>query len=180
MSIESIKKLIKEGDIPQVRSQLRKVLAKTPEDVVAQMLYGTCCQIMGDPETFGRIYQKLAPEMKRCVERGEKSERVSMWLKYAAMIAMIFTLGFHSSNAYARNIDADEDTEEVVPRKRKTTKRMKEMPPMPSRMVVAIHKFENKSNAPDSVFESLRARVQQCVEGARKFEVVHRDATTCD
>ena len=45
MSIESIKKLIKEGDIPQARSQLRKVLAKTPEDVVAQMLYGTCCEI---------------------------------------------------------------------------------------------------------------------------------------
>lgn len=91
MNIESIKKLIKEGDVPQARSQLREVLSKTPEDAVAQMLYGTCCQIMGDPETFGRIYQKLAPEMKRCVERGEKSERISMWLKYAAMFALVFT-----------------------------------------------------------------------------------------
>ena len=167
MNIESIKNLIKEGDIPQASSQLKEVLAKTPEDAVAQMLYGTCCQIMGDPETFGRIYQKLAPEMERCVERGEQSERISMWLKYAAMIAMIFTLGFQSSNAYARNIDADDDTEEVVPRKRKTSEA--------TRMFVAIAKFENKSNAPDSVFESLRARVQQCVEGARKFEVVHRE-----
>ncbi len=91
MNIESIKKLIKEGDIPQARSQLREVLAKTPEDAVAQMLYGTCCQIMGDPEAFGRIYQKLAPEMERCVERGEQSERISMWLKYAAMFALVFT-----------------------------------------------------------------------------------------
>ena len=53
MSIKSIKKLIKEGDIPQARSQLRESLSKTPEDTVAQMLYGTCCQLMGDSE-FGQ------------------------------------------------------------------------------------------------------------------------------
>ena len=42
-------------------------------------------------------------------------------------------------------------------------------------MVVAINKFENNSSAPDGVFETIRARVQQCVVGARKFEVVERE-----
>lgn len=175
MNIESIKKLIKEGDIPQARSQLREVLVKTPEDAVAQMLYGTCCQIMGDPETFGRIYQKLAPEMKRCVERGEKSERISMWLKYAAMIAMIFTLGCQTYNAYERGgVDSDDDTEEVAPRKREA-KKSKKKALEATRMFVAIAKFENKSEAPDALFETICIRVQQCVEGARKFEVVERE-----
>lgn len=99
MDIESIKKLIKEGDIPQARSHLREVLSKTPEDTVAQMLYGTCCQIMGDSATFGRIYRELAPEMELRVTRGEKSERVSMWLKYAAMFAIVFTSFYVSSGA---------------------------------------------------------------------------------
>ena len=99
MDIVSIKKLINKGDIPQARSQLREVLAKTPEDVVAQMLYGTCCQIMGDSATFGRIYRELAPEMELRVTRGEKSERVSMWLKYAAMFAIVFTCFYVSSGA---------------------------------------------------------------------------------
>lgn len=174
MDIESIKKLIKEGDIPQARSHLREVLSKTPEDTVAQMLYGTCCQIMGDSATFGRIYRELAPEMELRVRRGEKSERVSMWLKYAAMIAMIFTLGFQSSNAYARNIDADDDTEEVVPRKRKA-KKGKKKDLEATRMFVAIAKFENKSDAPDALFETIRTRVQQCVVGARKYKVVERE-----
>ena len=52
MSIESIKKLIKEGDIPQARSQLKEVLAKTPEDAVAQMLYGTCCHIVNHKASY--------------------------------------------------------------------------------------------------------------------------------
>jgi curli biogenesis system outer membrane secretion channel CsgG len=74
---------------------------------------------------------------------------------------------------YAKDAD-DEDTEEVAPKKKKA-KNKKKMPPMPSRMVVAINKFENKSGAPDGVFGTIRARVQQCVVGARKFEVVERE-----
>ena len=42
MSINTIKGLIKNGDIPQASEQLREILAKTPEDAVARMLYGTC------------------------------------------------------------------------------------------------------------------------------------------
>ena len=173
MNIESIKTLIKEGDIHQARSQLKEVLAKTPEDAVAQILYGTCCQLLGDSATFDRIYRELAPEMELSVTRGEKSERVSMWLKYAAMIAMVFTLGFQSSSAYARNID-DDDTEEVAPRKRKAKKSKKKALEV-TRMFVAITKFENKSNAPDDLFETIRARVQQCIVGARKYRVVERE-----
>ena len=41
MSIAAIKELIKNGDIPQASEQLREILAKTPEDAVARMLYGT-------------------------------------------------------------------------------------------------------------------------------------------
>ncbi len=99
MDIESIKQLIRNGDFPQAHDQLRQILSRTPDDMVAQMLYGTCCQIMGDSGTFGQIYQRLAPEMERNVKRGERSERTTMWIKYAAMFAMIFTFGFNAACA---------------------------------------------------------------------------------
>ena len=60
-----------------------------PGDAAARMLYGTCCKLMGDSATFGRIYRDLAPEMEPRVTRGEWSEIVSMWLKYAAMFAVV-------------------------------------------------------------------------------------------
>ena len=40
MRIDAIKELIKKGDIPQASERLREILAKTPEDAAARMLYG--------------------------------------------------------------------------------------------------------------------------------------------
>ena len=86
----------------------------------------------------------------------------------------LLSLSFAATSVYAQN-DDDEGTEEVASKKKKAKKKGKKNVPQPSRMVVAINKFENKSGAPDSVFETIRARVQQCVVGARKFEVVERE-----
>ncbi|MCR5414742.1 MAG: CsgG/HfaB family protein [Kiritimatiellae bacterium] len=85
----------------------------------------------------------------------------------------LLSLSFVATEVYAQDED-DEDTEEVAPKKKKG-KKAKKAEAAPSRMLVAINKFENKSDAPDSVFETIRARVQQCVVGARKFEVVERE-----
>ena len=84
----------------------------------------------------------------------------------------LLAVTFVSATAYAKAAD-DDDAEEVAPRKK--TKKSKKKADQPMRMVVAINKFENKSDAPDSIFETIRARVQQCVVGARKFEVVERE-----
>lgn len=84
----------------------------------------------------------------------------------------LLAFSFVAPVAHAR--ENEDDTEEVAPKKKKA-KKGKKKAPEPTRMVVAINKFENKSNAPDGVFETIRARVQQCVVGARKFEVVERE-----
>ena len=149
MDIESIKQLIKNGDFPQAHDQLAQILSRTPDDTVAQMLYGTCCQVMGDSETFSRIYQRLAPEMERCVERGERSERTTMWIKYAAMFAMILTLGFNAGCVravplYAGPPDAVYDLNEETGRKqieeaRKRRERKTEMPSQPESSPEPIH-----------------------------------------
>lgn len=172
MSIAAIKELIKNGDIPQASERLREILAKTPEDAAARMLYGTCCQLMGDSATFGRIYRDLAPEMEPRVTRGERSELVSMWLKYAAMFAMIIAIGLHSNNAYASDVVGD-NTEEVAPRKK--IKRSRKAAQEAERIIVAIGNFENESGAPDSVFETICVCVEECVVGARKYKVVERE-----
>lgn len=115
MNIEAIKNLVKNGDIPQASEQLREILAKTPEDAAARMLYGTCCQLMGDSATFGRIYRDLAPQMEPRVTRGERSELVSMWLKYAAMFAMLLMCGSQlwATEDYCATFD-DDDAQAAV------------------------------------------------------------------
>lgn len=85
----------------------------------------------------------------------------------------LLSLSFAATSVYAQD-DDDDGTEEVASKKKKA-KKSKKKEAAPTRMVVAINKFENKSGAPDSVFETIRARVQQCVVGARKFEVVERE-----
>ena len=72
--------------------------------------------------------------------------------------------------------EAEDDTEEVAPKKaKKTKKNKKSKATAPERMFVAIHKFENKTDASASDIDTLQARVQQCVVGTRKFEVVERE-----
>ena len=83
----------------------------------------------------------------------------------------LLALSFSANTVYAE--DDDEGTEEAAPKKK--AKKSKKKAPEATRMVVAINKFENKSDAPDSLFETIRPRVQQCVVGARKFEVVERE-----
>lgn len=98
------------------------------------------------------------------------STKTLMKLSLMGLLAIPFAF----STAYAKD-NNDDDTEEVAPKKKKAKKGKKKGPPEASRMFVAINKFENKSDAPDSVFETIRSRVQQCVVGARKFEVVERE-----
>lgn len=94
-------------------------------------------------------------------------------MKLAVMGLLSFS--FAMSEVIAKTADADdeEDTEEVAPKKK--AKKSKKQAAEPTRMFVAINKFENKSDAPDGTFETIRARVQQCIVGCRKFEVVERE-----
>lgn len=86
----------------------------------------------------------------------------------------LLAFSFVATTAYAKDSD-DEDTEEVESPKKSKKSKKKAKASEATRMVVAINKFENKSDAPDSLFETIRSRVQQCVVGARKFEVVERE-----
>ena len=84
----------------------------------------------------------------------------------------LLAFSFASATVYAQE---DEDgTEEAAPKKKKA-KKSKKKAAMPTRMVVAINKFENKTGKDIDAFDTIRARVQQCVVGARKFEVVERE-----
>ncbi len=84
----------------------------------------------------------------------------------------LLAFSFAATEVYAQ--EEDDDTEEVAPKKKKSKKKGKKASEA-MRMIVAINKFDNKSGAPDSVFETIRSRVQQCVVGARKYEVVERE-----
>lgn len=85
----------------------------------------------------------------------------------------LLACAFMNTQVFAQ--DEEDDTEEVAPKKKAKKAKSSKAAPEASRMVVAINKFENKSDAPDSVFETIRTRVQQCVVGSRKFEVVERE-----
>lgn len=90
-------------------------------------------------------------------------------LKLSLMGLLAFS--FVTTTAYAKDSD-DDDTEEAASPKKSKKSKKKAKKQEATRMFVAIEKFANKSDAPDSLFETIRSRVQQCVVGARKFEVV--------
>ena len=90
-------------------------------------------------------------------------------LKLSLMGLLAFS--FAATTAYAEDADEDETEEVASPKKSKKSKK-KAKKQEATRMVVAIEKFTNKSDAQDDLFETIRPRVQQCIVGARKFEVV--------
>ena len=80
-TLDEIKKMMAAGDTAKAAESLKELLAKEPQNVQAKMLYGTCCQLLGDEETFKRIYDELAPEM----EAVSNYKTWEMWRKYAHM-----------------------------------------------------------------------------------------------
>ena len=51
-TLEEIKALMAAGETARAAEALKEVLAKEPENLQAKMLYGTCCQLLGDEETL--------------------------------------------------------------------------------------------------------------------------------
>ena len=91
------------------------------------------------------------------------------------MMMGVLAFSFAATPVFSAD-DADDDTVEEAPKKaKKKAKKNKKKEQGPVRMVVAINKFENKSGVDAQQIETIRARVQQCVVGARKFEVVERE-----
>ncbi|MDO5317107.1 MAG: InlB B-repeat-containing protein [bacterium] len=77
MEISEIKALMRGGELDDAVIALRELLAETPDNVEAKLLYGTCCRLLGDVQTCARIDDEVAalPEARRS----------SSWAKYHAM-----------------------------------------------------------------------------------------------
>ena len=90
-TLGEIKQMMAAGDTAKAAEALKELLAKEPENLQAKMLYGTCCQLLGDEDTFKRIHGELAPEMEKQEKVAPQSEMVSLWKKYHALwMTLIF------------------------------------------------------------------------------------------
>ena len=86
--METVKQLMKSGDVRGAAEKLKAILAAQPGDAEAMMLYGTCCHLLGDEATFRRIHDELAPKMATVTN----SETQSLWRKYHTLwIGLIAT-----------------------------------------------------------------------------------------
>ena len=92
-TLGEIKQLMAAGDTAQADEALKKLLAKEPDNLQAKMLYGTCCQLLGDEETFRRIHDELAPVMERMGKEEPKAETVSLWEKYQRLWESLIVAG---------------------------------------------------------------------------------------
>ena len=90
-TLDEIKQMMAAGDTAKAVEALKEVLAKEPGNLHAKMLYGTCCQLLGDEETFKRIHDELAPEMEKLADDPPTAdtivphETISLWKKYHAL-----------------------------------------------------------------------------------------------
>ena len=80
-TLDEIKKMMAAGDAAKSAEALKELLAKEPDNLQAKMLYGTCCQLLGDEETFRRIHDELAPVMEKR-SMGTRSAEAKMWESY--------------------------------------------------------------------------------------------------
>ena len=86
-TLDEIKQLMAAGETAQADEALKELLAAEPNNLQAKMLYGTCRQLLGDEETFRRIYDELAPVMGKTGVSHDAGttvtpEAVSLWRKY--------------------------------------------------------------------------------------------------
>lgn len=88
------------------------------------------------------------------------------------MLALL-VFAFAAMEARAAEEDADEEEQEEVAPKPKKKKARK--PVAPERMIVAIDKFDSKTDITANQFETIRSRIQHRVLGTRKFEVMERE-----
>ena len=84
-TLDEIKRMMAAGDAAKAAESLKELLAKEPDNLQAKMLYGTCCQLLGDEETFRRIHDELAPVMEKFEKSEPQAETVSLWRKYHAL-----------------------------------------------------------------------------------------------
>ena len=80
-TLDEIKQMMAAGDAAKSAESLKELLAKEPDNLQAKMLYGTCCQLLGDEETFRRIHDELAPVMEKR-SMGTRSAEAKMWESY--------------------------------------------------------------------------------------------------
>lgn len=76
--MKKAKQLMKSGDVRGAAEELKAILAARPDDAEALMLFGTCCHLLGDDETFKKIHDRLAPQMATVSDRGTRS----LWRRY--------------------------------------------------------------------------------------------------
>ena len=81
--------LVKRGDVAEAAARLADVLAADPADDEAQMLSGTCAQLLGNDAEFGRIHAELQAKMDAVAAYGEQSRRTALWEKYKALAAKL-------------------------------------------------------------------------------------------
>ena len=60
MTLEEIKATLESGDVMSAMEELKELLAAHPDDLEAKLLYGTCCHICGDDDTFIKIDDEVA------------------------------------------------------------------------------------------------------------------------
>ena len=80
-TLDEIKKTMAGGDTAKAAEALKELLEKDPQNLQAKMLYGTCCQLLGDEGTFRRIHDELAPAMAG-KKKGVQPEVDSRWTTY--------------------------------------------------------------------------------------------------
>lgn len=92
------------------------------------------------------------------------------------MMMGVLAFSFAAAPVFAVDDADDDETAEEAPKKsKKKAKKSKKKEQAPVRMVVSINKFDNKSEVNSKEIDLIRSRVQQCVVGTRKFEVVERE-----
>ena len=81
-ALTTIKILMTEGETAKADEALKELLAAEPNNLQAKMLYGTCRHLLGDEETFKRIHDEIASEIKFMPDGELSATESKLWEKF--------------------------------------------------------------------------------------------------
>ena len=80
-TLDEIKQMMAAGDTAKAAEELKELLAKEPQNLQAKMLYGTCCQLLGDEATFKSIHDEVAIRIYTKKHKIQEEE-LSIWNQF--------------------------------------------------------------------------------------------------
>ncbi len=79
---DKVELLIKAGKVKLAQAELKRLIAAEPDNMRAQILFGTGCLLLGNVKKSAKVHDKIEAEMEARLKANPDSPDAVLWRKY--------------------------------------------------------------------------------------------------